>query len=226
LNSQRYGRIRTAIPDNRILLCGGRKIAAGKGFDFCPRPERDAEFKESSRKGGNSQGIAAIITAMSHLEPIIAPAVEAAGYRLVRLRLIGTKRKTLQVMAERADGLMDVEDCARLSRALSELLDAEDPIDGDYDLEVSSPGIDRPLTRVTDYARWAGHEAKLELTAPDESGRKRFKGLLLGLEGNDVVLDAGGTRVKFAYRNIAEAKLVLTDRLIAEDLKARKTPPQ
>ena len=117
---------------------------------------------------------------MSHLEPIIAPVVEAAGYRLVRLRLIGTKRKTLQVMAERADGLMDVEDCARLSRALSEFLDAEDPIEGEYVLEVSSPGIDRPLTRITDFARWAGHEAKLELTAPDETGSRRFKGLLLG----------------------------------------------
>ncbi len=163
---------------------------------------------------------------MSHLEPIIAPVVEAAGYRLVRLRLIGTKRKTLQVMAERADGLMDVEDCARLSRALSEFLDAEDPIEGEYVLEVSSPGIDRPLTRITDFARWAGHEAKLELNASDETGSRRFKGLLLGLDGNDVVLDAGGTRMKFAFRNIAEAKLVLTDRLIEEDLKARKTLPQ
>jgi ribosome maturation factor RimP len=163
---------------------------------------------------------------MSHLEPIIAPAVEAAGYRLVRLRLIGTKRKTLQIMAEREDGLMDVEDCARLSRALSAFLDEQDPIEGEYDLEVSSPGIDRPLTRITDYARWAGHEAKLELTAPDETGRRRFKGLLLGLDGNDVVLDASGTRVKFPFRAIADAKLVLTDRLIEEDLKARKAPSQ
>jgi ribosome maturation factor RimP len=161
---------------------------------------------------------------MSHLEPIIAPQVEAAGYRLVRLRLIGSKTKTLQIMAERADGQMDVEDCAKLSRALSEFLDAEDPIEGEYVLEVSSPGIDRPLTRITDFARWSGHEAKLELNAPDETGRKRFKGMLLGLDGNDVVLDASGTRVKFPFRNIAEAKLVLTDKLIEEDLKSRKTP--
>lgn len=176
--------------------------------------------------GRPNQGIAVIITAMSHLEPIIAPAVEAAGYRLVRLRLIGTKRKTLQIMAERADGLMDVEDCARLSRALSEFLDREDPIEGEYDLEVSSPGIDRPLTRITDFARWAGHEAKVELVAPDESGRRRFKGMLLGLDGNDVVLDVAGTRMKFPFRNVAEAKLVLTDKLIAEDLKARKASTQ
>jgi ribosome maturation factor RimP len=153
---------------------------------------------------------------------MIAPAVEAAGYRLVRLRLMGGERKTLQVMAERADGHMDVEDCARLSRALSEFLDREDPLEGEYVLEVSSPGIDRPLTRITDYARWSGHEAKLELTVPDATGRKRFKGTLLGLDGNDVVVDVAGTRTKFPFAGIAEAKLVLTDKLIQEDLKARK----
>jgi ribosome maturation factor RimP len=153
---------------------------------------------------------------------MIAPAVEAAGYRLVRLRLMGGERKTLQVMAERADGRMDVEDCARLSRALSEFLDREDPLEGEYVLEVSSPGIDRPLTRITDYARWSGHEAKLELLAPDATGRKRFKGTLLGLDGNDVVVDVAGTRTKFPFAGIAEAKLVLTDKLIQEDLKARK----
>ena len=163
---------------------------------------------------------------MSHLEPIVGPAVEAAGYRLVRLRLIGGKRKTLQVMAERPDGTMDVDDCARLSRALSEFLDAEDPIEGEYVLEVSSPGIDRPLTRITDFARWAGHEAKLELAAPDASGRKRFKGFLLGLEGNDVAVEVQGARLKFAFASIADAKLVLTDKLIEEDLKAKRTPKQ
>ena len=163
---------------------------------------------------------------MSQLEPIIAPLVEAAGYRLVRLRLIGGKRKTLQVMAERPDGTMDVDDCATLSRALSEYLEAEDPIEGEYDLEVSSPGIDRPLTRITDFARWSGHEAKLELNAPDASGRKRFKGTLLGLEGNDVVIEVQNTRHKFPFGSIAEAKLVLTEKLIEEDLKARKAPNQ
>jgi ribosome maturation factor RimP len=112
---------------------------------------------------------------LSQLEPIIAPAVEAAGYRLVRLRLMGGKRKTLQVMAERADGTMNVEDCARLSRALSTFLEREDAIEGEYVLEVSSPGIDRPLTRLMDFARWAGHEAKIELKTPDAAGRKRFQ---------------------------------------------------
>jgi ribosome maturation factor RimP len=159
---------------------------------------------------------------MSHLEPIIAPIVEATGYALVRLRLMGGERKTLQIMAERADGRMDVDDCAKLSRALSEFLDNEDLIEGEYVLEVSSPGIDRPLTRITDYSRWSGHEARIELVAPDAAGRKRFKGKLLGLDGNDVVLDVDGTRKSFAFRAIAEAKLVLTDALIQEDLKARE----
>ena len=165
---------------------------------------------------------------MSHLEPIIEPAVEAAGFKLVRLRLIGGKTKTLQIMAERPDGTMNVEGCAELSRALSDFLDAEDPIEGEYNLEVSSPGIDRPLTRLTDFARWAGHEAKIELTAPDANGRKRFKGKLLGLDGTDVTFQADGSKLadgatmKLPFRSIAEAKLVLTDKLIEEDLKARK----
>ena len=170
---------------------------------------------------------------MSHLEPILEPAIEAAGYRLVRLRLMGGKTKTLQIMAERPDGTMNVEDCAKLSHALLDFIEREDPIEGDYELEVSSPGIDRPLTRLMDYARYAGHEAKLELVAPlasvsdsqsdpSNKGRKRFRGKLLGLDGNEVVMETQGVRVKFPFRGIAEAKLVLSDELIAEDLKARK----
>jgi ribosome maturation factor RimP len=159
---------------------------------------------------------------MSQLEPIIGPAVEAAGYRLVRLRLMGGKTKTLQIMAERPDGTMNVDDCARLSRALSEFLEREDPIESEYVLEVSSPGIDRPLTRLTDFSRWAGHEAKLELAAPDATGRKRFKGILLGLDGNDITIDVDDRSLKFPFRAIADAKLVLTEKLIQEDLKSRK----
>lgn len=163
---------------------------------------------------------------MSQLQPVIEPVVEAAGYRLVRLRLMGGKTKTLQIMAERADGTMTVDDCATLSRALSDFLDREDPIESEYNLEVSSPGIDRPLTRIADFARWAGHEAKLELGAPDQEGRKRFKGLLLGLEGTDVAIEVDGERKTFPFRAIAEAKLVLTDKLIQEDLKAREKAAQ
>jgi len=162
---------------------------------------------------------------MSHLEPILTPAIEAAGYRLVRLRLMGGKTKTLQIMAERPDGTMNVEDCAVLSHALLDFIEREEPIEGEYELEVSSPGIDRPLTRLMDYSRYAGHEAKLELVAPID-GRKRFRGQVLGLDGTDVVMETQGQRVKFPFKGIAEAKLVLTDKLIQEDLKARKNAQQ
>lgn len=152
---------------------------------------------------------------------MIDPIVEAAGFRLVRLRMMGAKRRTLQIMAERPDGLMDVADCAKLSHAISDFLDQEDPIEGDYNLEISSPGIDRPLTRLADFARWAGHEARVELLSPVE-GRKRFRGLLLGLDGTDIQFKADGKALIFAFANVSDAKLVLTDKLIAEDLKARK----
>jgi ribosome maturation factor RimP len=156
------------------------------------------------------------------LEALVAPAVAAAGYRLVRLRLMGGKIKTLQVMAERPDGHMDVADCASLSRALSEVLEAADPISEEYVLEVSSPGIDRPLTAPEDYARFAGHQARIELHRGID-GRRRFKGEILGIEGNEVVMDAADEkethRVRLPFSDIAEAKLVLTDKLIHESLK-------
>ena len=135
------------------------------------RPPRGTGFAFAGAQNSCDRRRRAILSAVSHLEPIISPAVEAAGYRLVRLRLVGGTRRTLQIRAERADGQMTVEDCARLSRELSKFLESEDAIEEDYVLEVSSPGIDRPLTRLIDFARWAGHEAKIELMAPDSSGR-------------------------------------------------------
>lgn len=151
--------------------------------------------------------------------------MQAQGYRLVRLRLSGGQRKTLQILAERPDGQMDVEDCVKLSRALSDVLEASDPISEEYVLEVSSPGIDRPLTAPEDFVRFAGHDARVELMRGVE-GRKRFKGLLIGLDGADVVMDvteANETRrVRFPFADIDEAKLVLTDRLIRESLNARE----
>ena len=158
---------------------------------------------------------------MAHLEPILTPAIEAAGYRLVRLRLMGGKVKTLQIMAERPDGSMNVEDCAQLSHALLDFLESENPLEGDYELEISSPGIDRPLTRLMDFSRYAGHEAKIELHAPID-GRKRFRGTLLGLDGKTVKIEAQGAHIEFPFSAIAEAKLVLTDKLIEQDLKTRK----
>lgn len=144
----------------------------------------------------------------------------------MRLKLMGGKRKTLQIMAERPDGQMDVEDCATLSRTLSEVLEAADPMAEEYVLEVSSPGIDRPLTAAEDFARFAGHEARIELKLGLD-GRRRFRGVLLGLEGLDILMDVveekETKRVKIPVGDVAEAKLVLTDRLIQESLKARES---
>ena len=159
------------------------------------------------------------------LDALVVPVVEAAGYRLVRMRLMGGKRKTLQVMAERPDGGMDVADCATLSRKISEVLEASDPIAEEYVLEVSSPGIDRPLTAPMDFARFAGHEARIEMALAVD-GRRRFKGLLIGLDDGEIVMDVNAEnetrRIRLKFADITDAKLVLTDRLIQESLKAQE----
>jgi ribosome maturation factor RimP len=156
---------------------------------------------------------------MAEVARLIAPPLEAMGYAVVRVRLSGGGRPTLQVMAERSDGKeMTVEDCAEISRAVSAILDVEDPIAGAYVLEVSSPGIDRPLTRPGDFARFAGHEAKLELNQPVD-GRKRIRGRLVGLEGESVRVAAEDGERLLPLPEIRTAKLVLTDALIADSLK-------
>ena len=181
----------------------------------------------SVRDSGRPKGVIAIVTAVPALEPIFEPVIEKAGFTLVRLRMMGGSDRTLQVMAERPDGTMDVEGCTALSHALLEFIEAEDPIEGEYEIEVSSPGIDRPLTRPMDFSRWSGHEAKIELNAPVATAageRKRFRALLLGLDGSDVVIrdtSIGLADIKFPFRSIANAKLVLTDKLINETLKGR-----
>ena len=149
------------------------------------------------------------------LDELVAPSLESMGYELVRVMFQGKTHPTLQIMAERKDGApMTVDDCADISRSVSALLDVEDPIQGGYVLEVSSPGIDRPLTRGKDFVTWAGHEAKVEsLVAVD--GRKRFRGTPLGLdeEGRVKLLtEAGEALIPLA--DIKLAKLVLTDALI------------
>lgn len=164
---------------------------------------------------------------LNELEQLIGPIAEALGYLLVRVRMTGAQRPTLQVMAERADGLMDVDDCARLSNAISTAFEHDDPIEGEYVLEVSSPGIDRPLTRRRDFETYAGHDARLDLKFPLD-GRKRVRGTLKGLRGEDVVIETelgpekGRGELAIPYMSIGEAKLVLTDELIAHDLKRRK----
>lgn len=151
---------------------------------------------------------------MERLSAIIDPTLEGMGYELVRVQLQGSRRQTLQIMADRADGQnMTVDDCADISRALSAVLDVEDPIPGAYTLEVSSPGIDRPLTRRKDFEVWAGFDAKVEAKGLVE-GRKRFIGVLLGLEGDDVLLRCEGEELRIPFDMIGKAKLVLTEALI------------
>jgi ribosome maturation factor RimP len=164
---------------------------------------------------------------VSDLERLIEPIAEALGYGLVRVRLSGSQRPTLQVMAEKPDGTMEVDDCARLSNAISTAFEQDDPFEGQYVLEVSSPGIDRPLTRRRDFETYAGHEARLDLKFPLD-GRKRLRGTLKGLRGEDIVVETelgpekGRGELSVPYMSIGEAKLVLTDELIAHDLKRRK----
>ena len=138
------------------------------------------------------------------------------GFELVLVRVMGDKRRTLQVLAEPADRarLMTVEDCAEISRAASALLDVEDPLPGSYVLEVTSPGIDRPLVRPDDFARFAGFEAGIETAAPID-GPRRFKGRLIGVEGDEVRIEVDGTVVPVPLASVKKAKLVLTDELIA-----------
>jgi ribosome maturation factor RimP len=146
---------------------------------------------------------------------LIEPSLAAMGYRVVRVALTGTARPTLQVMAERGDETaMSVDDCALISRSVSALLDVADPIAGAYMLEVSSPGIDRPLVRPEDYDRFAGFEARIELRAPQD-GRKRFRGRLLGRDGDQVRLVGEMGEARLPLAAIARAKLVLTDDLLA-----------
>jgi ribosome maturation factor RimP len=153
---------------------------------------------------------------------LIEPVCAEMGYRIVRIRLMGLKRKTLQIMAERIeDGLMEISDCEAISRTLSVIFDEKDPIQGEYALEISSPGIDRPLVREEDFARFVGHEAKLE-AAGLVDGRKRFRGEILGAEGGLVRLKTQEGEVNLPFSGLSEARLVLTDKLIEDDLRRAK----
>ncbi len=156
---------------------------------------------------------------------IAEPVVEQLGYRLVRVKISGADGCTVQIMAERADGTMVVEDCESISRALSPVLDMADPVDRAYRLEISSPGIDRPLVRKSDFDRYAGHLVKIETHIP-VGGRKRFRGQLLGTEGDAARLrhDEAGevAEVLLPIEEISEAKLVLTDELVAQALRREK----
>ena len=159
------------------------------------------------------------------LAEIIGPVIEDLGFELVRIRLQGGKTATLQIMADWPDGGINVDDCADISTAVSAIMDVEDPIEDNYHLEVSSPGIDRPLTRMKDFATFEGYEVRLE-TNQAIDGRKRFKGVLAGTEGDEVLLniEEGGSvqTIGLNFDWLADAKLVLTDELIAEMLRQKK----
>lgn len=163
------------------------------------------------------------MTLEARLAELIAPVIDAAGFELVRVRITGGATKTLQVMAERPDRTMTAQDCAQLSKALSPVLEEADPIEGNYNLEVSSPGIDRPLVRKKDFEEWRGWPAKLELNRLVE-GRKRFKGVLAGLDEGKVAFDIEGEEetALFPMEWIAHAQLILTEDLIRETMKTEK----
>jgi ribosome maturation factor RimP len=177
------------------------------------------KFAEEPRRI-TEPGRAARVAALA--EPVLA----GLGYRLVRVRISGAAGCTVQIMAERPDGALAIEDCEAASRALSPVFDVADPIEGAYRLEISSPGIDRPLVRRSDFDRYAGHVAHIEMTVPI-NGRRRFRGQLLGSEGEAVRLrlndaTADGSDALLPIDDMMEAKLVLTDELIAESLRRSK----
>jgi len=190
--------------NDRLTAAGGTNAAS-----FADEPRLISEPGRAAR--------------VAHLtEPVLA----ALGYRLVRVRISGLAGCTVQIMAERPDGTMTIDDCEAASRALSPVLDAADLIEGSYRLEISSPGIDRPLVRRSDFDRYAGHVAQVEMLAPID-GRRRFRGELAGADGacvrlrlSDGASEAG--EVALCIDDMAEARLVLTDALVAESLRRSK----
>ncbi len=159
------------------------------------------------------------------LAEIVTPVMEGMGFELVRIRLMGGATRTLQIMADKPDGGIEVDDCGQISTAVSAVLDVEDPIEENYVLEVSSPGIDRPLTRLKDFDMWADYEARIETTELID-GRRRFKGILRGTEGDEVLieLEEGKETVTIGlqFEWLSDAKLILTEDLIAEMLRQKK----
>ena len=158
---------------------------------------------------------------VGEVERLVGPPIEGLGYELVRVRLTGGGVPTLQIMAERKDRReMSVDDCAEISRLISAVLDVDDPIPGSYTLEVSSPGLDRPLVRAGDYERFAGCEVRVETRAPID-GRKRFRGRLVGRRGEQVVIAIGDVEHAIPFAEVLRGKLMLTDALVADAMKGR-----
>jgi len=174
---------------------------------------------------GESTDLVARTAIDRRLAAIVQPAVEAAGFELVRLRLMSGKTRTLQIMADRAEGGIEIDELGEITTMVSAVLDVEDPLTDPYVLEVSSPGIDRPLTRLKDFETWSGNEARLET---DEliDGRRRFKGMLQGVEDGEILIEieekGAPVVIGLRFEWLSDAKLVLTDDLIAQTLRAKK----
>src|SRR5918912_250300 len=187
------------------------------------RPETAQDDTTGERRFITETGVAARVA------PIVEPVLADLGFRLVRVKVSGLNGCTVQIMAERPDGTMTVEDCEAASRALSPALDVEDPIERAYHLELSSPGIDRPLVRPGDFLRWAGYEAKVETALP-VNGRKRFRGVIRGIADDALVLDLSDAKAgeepqaRLPLSDLADARLVLTDALIREALRRGGAP--
>jgi ribosome maturation factor RimP len=192
---------------------------AAQSMDDRPTPVAHASFADEPRLVVESGRAARVAT-------LVEPVLASLGYRLLRVKVTAFAGCTVQIMAEKPDGTMAIEDCEAASRALSPVLDVTDPVEGPYRLEISSPGLDRPLVRRSDFDRYAGHVVHVEMAVPIE-GRKRFRGELGGTEGDSVRIryeTAGNTVTEIMLRldDIAEARLVLTDTLIAESLRKSK----
>lgn len=178
---------------------------------------------ERDRRLITENGVAARVAA------IVEPVIEDLGFNLVRVKVTGANGCTVQIMAERPDGTMSVTDCETVSRAVSPVLDLEDPIPQAYHLEISSPGIDRPLVRASDFERWSGYEAKIEMAVP-VAGRKRFRGFVRGIEGDAAIVELPDVKegeermVRLPLTDLGEARLVLTDELIRESLRRGTAP--
>lgn len=193
---------------------------------FGPAPRRQDGMFNATENGLNEPRLVTETGLAARIAAIAEPVLSGLGYRLVRVRVSGRDGMTVQIMAERPDGTFTIEDCEAASRTLSPSLDVEDPVPSGYRLELSSPGIDRPLVRMSDFERARGHEAKVEMAVPVD-GRKRFRGEIEGAEGTNALLRVAGAEgetqtVRLPVGDMAEARLVLTDALIAESLKRGK----
>ena len=219
-----HGRLTTSlewVPRGPLFLFGKRVMAQDAAT------EADADGPGPAGSPPTEARVVVETGVAARVARIIEPVIGAMGYRLVRVKISAQNGCTVQIMAERPDGTMSVDDCEAVSRAISPLLDIEDPVGTAYHLEISSPGIDRPLVRPLDFERWAGHEAKVELATPLD-GRKRFRGVVLGAAHGSARLRLQPTKAGEAdeavipLSSIGEARLMLTDPLIREALRRAK----